>query len=71
MSYVPEIKGIGADRWIGNGLRFATAEEALAYATDLQGRWMGCKAGADNRRAGESTDPVSHVWRDGRAEAVQ
>jgi hypothetical protein len=35
---------------------------------------MGCQSGAANRRAGESPDPVSHVWIDGRlvtiAEAV-
>jgi hypothetical protein len=70
-SFIPQIKGIGEDKWSGNGLRFATADEALAYATDLQSRWMGCKGGAENRNAGESSDPVSHVWRNGRAEAVQ
>jgi hypothetical protein len=69
-SYVPEIKGVGESKWTGNGLRFATAAEALAYAEDLQGRWMGCQRGAENRRAGESTDPVSHVWQAGRAVAV-
>jgi|HubBroStandDraft_6_1064221.scaffolds.fasta_scaffold00345_2 hypothetical protein len=74
MSFVPEIKGVGESSWTGNGLRFATAAEALAYAENLQGRWMGCQRGAENRRAGESPDPVSHVWIDGRlvtiAEAV-
>jgi hypothetical protein len=74
MSYIPQIKGVGESAWTGNGLRFATADEALAYAADLQGRWMGCQSGAANRNAGESTDPVSHVWIDGRlvtiAEAV-
>ena len=62
LSYIPMVKGINESKWTGNGLRFATPEEALAYAADLQGRWMGCKGGAENRMALESTDPVSHVW---------
>jgi hypothetical protein len=62
VSYIPEVKGLGEERFVGNGCRFATPEEALAYATDLQGRWMGCKAGADNRRATESSDPVNYEW---------
>jgi hypothetical protein len=67
MSYIPMVKGVGADKWSGNGLRFATAEEALAYAADLQEQWMGCRGGAENRKAEESSDPVSHAWHNGRA----
>lgn len=66
MSYIPMIKGRGESRWTGNGLRFATPEEALAYASDLQGRWMGCEAGEANRRAEESSDAVTHAWVAGR-----
>ena len=62
MSFIPEIKGVGENKWIGNGLRFATAGEAINYAIELQGRWMGCKAGPKNRRATESDDPVTHSW---------
>ena len=62
MSYIPNIKGIGEEKWTGNGLRFATPEEALAYCIDLQGRWMGCKPGAENRKAVFSIDRVTHVW---------
>jgi hypothetical protein len=62
MSFIPEIKGVGENSWVGNGLRFATAGEAINYAIDLQNRWMGCKAGAENRRAVESDDPVTHRW---------
>ena len=65
MSYIPMVKGVGADKWLGNGLRFATAEEALAYAADLQEQWMGCRGGAENRKAEESSDPVSHAWHNG------
>jgi hypothetical protein len=67
VSYIPEVKGVGEDRWTGNGCRFATPEEAIAYATDLQGRWMGCKGGAENRRAAESVDPINYAWANGRA----
>jgi hypothetical protein len=66
MSYIPQIKGVGESAWTGNGLRFATADEALAYAADLQSRWMGCQRGADNRRAAESDDAVTHRWLAGR-----
>lgn len=62
MSYNPQIKGIGESEWTGNSLYFATPEEALAYAADLQGRWMGCKAGADNRRAEPSDEAVNYEW---------
>jgi hypothetical protein len=62
MSYVAEIKGVGEDKWTGNGLRFATPEEASAYAADLQGRWMGCQPGPQNRRVAESYDPVNYEW---------
>jgi hypothetical protein len=71
MSFNPQIKGVGEDKWTGNGLYFATPEEALAYAADLQGRWMGCKDGAENRRAEPSDQPVSHVWIDGRLVTVE
>lgn len=65
-SYIAQIRGLGEDSWTGNGLRFATAAEALAYAEDLQSRWMGCEKGAENRRAEPSEDPVSYRWIDGR-----
>jgi hypothetical protein len=42
-------------------------DEALAYAADLQSRLMGCRAGADNRNAEESSDAVGHAWVNGRA----
>ena len=45
MSYIPQIKGVSEDKWTGNGLRFATAGEAINYCIELQGRSMGCKDG--------------------------
>jgi hypothetical protein len=62
VSYIPEVVGQGETKFFGNGMRFATPEEAIAYCIDLQGRWMGCKAGAENRRATESSDPVNYEW---------
>ena len=67
MSFIPQIKGKGEDTWTGNGLRFRTAGEAINYCIDLQGRWMGCKAGSENRRAFESNDKATHVWLNGKA----
>jgi hypothetical protein len=66
MSYNPQVRGIGEARFTGNDLFFETQEEALAYAADLQDRWMGCERGADNRRAFESEKPVNYRLEKGR-----
>ena len=42
MSYKPQVKVNG--EWNGNGLRFATMEEAASRAKDLFGRWTLCTA---------------------------
>jgi hypothetical protein len=70
-SYNPQVKGIGEERFVGNGLYFATSAEALDYAKDLQSRWMGCKSGAENRRAHMTDHPVTHVWRNGAAHNIE
>ena len=62
MSYIPQIKAVREDSWSGNGLRFATAGEAINYCIDLQNRWWGCKPGPENRRAFESDETVTHRW---------
>lgn len=46
------------EKWITNGLRFATEDEAKRYGFDLGMRWMGMPEPA---RAAESDDPVSHA----------
>jgi hypothetical protein len=61
-SWAPAVKRIDEETWTVNGLRFATADEALAYCADLQSRWPGCRPGPDNRRAEPSNDPVTHAW---------
>jgi hypothetical protein len=47
--------------WAGNGLRFATKDEALANARNLMQRWLLVK----DVRADESSDPVNYKWADG------
>lgn len=46
----------GQSGWAGNGLRFATQDEALVYVNDLAFRWTS----VDDTRAIESDDPVTH-----------
>ena len=42
MSFKPEVIADKSGKWAGNGLAFATQEEALAYAKDLAGRAEWC-----------------------------
>ena len=49
--------------WNTNALRFATREEAEAYARDLYSRWTLC----EGHCAQESEDEVNYAWVDGRA----
>ena len=52
--------------WAGNGLVFASKEEAEANARDLMGRWML----VDNYKAQETEAPVNYRWVGGKLEAV-
>ena len=65
-SYQPQVRGVGEEAFTGNGLRFATAGEAIDYAIDLQSRWMGCKGGAENRRALRDCGARHPPWVEGR-----
>lgn len=58
MSYRPMVYVQG--EWAGNGLRFATEEEARANARDLMRRWFL----VDDVRVDESTDEVNYAWTD-------
>jgi len=60
MSYRPMVYVQG--EWAGNGLRFATREEAERSAHDLAMRWTL----VDDWRADESSDPVNYALVDGR-----
>lgn len=48
--------------WAGNGLRFATQEEAEQSASDLAARWFL----VEDFRVEESEDPVNYAIVDGR-----
>jgi len=56
MSFRPMVK-VG-NEWAGNGIRFATREEAESSARDLYGRWTLCV----DHRADASDDPVNYAW---------
>ena len=62
MSYRPMVYVGGG--WAGNGLRFATEEEARASACDLFSRWTLC----EDYRADQSDDEVNYVWDNGLKE---
>ena len=53
--------------WAGNGLRFATPEEAEQSAADLAARWFL----VEDYRVDESEDPVNYSIVDGRLVATQ
>jgi hypothetical protein len=52
--------------WAGNGLRFATSDEALASAQNLMARWFL----VDDIRVDESEDEVNYAWDGGLKEVV-
>jgi hypothetical protein len=64
MSYRPMVYVQG--EWAGNGLRFATSDEAEASARNLMARWFL----VDDIRADESEDEVNYAWEDGLKEVV-
>lgn len=61
MSWKPEVIADSSGKWYGNALCFATKEEAEGWALDLSWRWTSVR----DHRAAESSDPVTHVYRDG------
>jgi hypothetical protein len=64
MSYRPMVYVQG--EWAGNGLRFATSDEALASAQNLMARWFL----VDDIRVDESEDEVNYAWDNGLKEVV-
>jgi hypothetical protein len=66
MSFKPEVIADSSGEWVGNGLRFATREEAEANVRDLKMRWFLVR----DTRVSESEDAVNYRWVDGRLEAV-
>jgi hypothetical protein len=64
MSYRPMVYVQG--EWAGNGLRFATSDEAEASAQNLMARWFL----VDDIRVDESDDEVNYAWDGGLKEVV-
>jgi hypothetical protein len=62
MSWKPEVVADSSGKFYGNGLRFATYEEAFENARNLAGRWTL----VEDFRAVESEDPVNYAWVDGQ-----
>lgn len=67
MSFAAEVIADDSGKFCGNGLRFATTEEASTYARDLEARWILVR----KWRVVPSEDPVTHVIHDNRMERVQ
>jgi hypothetical protein len=66
-SWKPEIRGVRETSWSQNGLAFATRKEAEQWGFDLLLRW----SGAEDYRAVESDEPVSHRIVNDKLEAVK
>jgi hypothetical protein len=63
MSWISEVLVAGDPKWYGNGLRFATRDEAEKYVRDLEGRWTSVR----RTRVAESDAPATHRWSGGHA----
>jgi len=66
MSFRPEVIADSSGEWVPNGLRFATLEEAEAYAADLALRWTMVR----DWRVTVSGDPVNYKWVEGHASRI-
>lgn len=66
MSWAAKVQTDSSGAWYGNSLRFETAKEARAYASELELRWTAVHSWCIEA----SADPVNSVWRDGKTVAV-
>ena len=66
MSFKPEVIADSSGKFCGNGLAFATREEAEANVADLASRWFLVR----ETRVVESDEPVNYRWVAGRLEAL-
>lgn len=66
MSWRPEVIADGGGKWVGNGLRFATKEEAEANVKNLEARWILVR----ETRVVESEDAPNYAWVDGGLVAI-
>ena len=58
MSFAPQVKVIGEDKFVGNALRFATEQEAHDSAYDLSARWTA----VIDFHVAPSDDPVNYSY---------
>jgi hypothetical protein len=66
MSWKPEVIADNSGQFSGNGLAFATREEAEANVKDLAQRWTLVR----DTRVVESSQPVNYAWINGKLEPV-
>jgi hypothetical protein len=64
MSFKPEVIADSTGKWCGNGLAFATEQEALDNVSDLAMRWYAVR---ETRVVG-STEPVNYSYVDRKRE---
>jgi hypothetical protein len=64
MSFKPEVIADASGKWCGNALRFATRDEAEAYALSLMMQWLAVR----DTRIVESDDPVNYRYANSRLE---
>jgi hypothetical protein len=57
MSYKAEVIADNSGEWVGNGLRFESHAQALAYVRELACRWTAVR----ETRVVESDDPVTET----------
>jgi hypothetical protein len=62
MAWKPEVIADDTGNWYGNGLRFATKEEAEANVFDLMMRWTEVR----DTRVVECNDRVNYRWVPGK-----
>lgn len=67
MSWRPEVIADSSGKWTGNGLRFATEQEALDNVRDLSMRWFAVR----ETRAVECDDPVNYSYVGGALSKVE
>lgn len=56
LSFAPEVIADSSGAWTGNGLRFATENEAELWVRDLSMRWFAVR----ETRVVPSTEPVNY-----------
>ena len=67
MSFAGEVIADDTGKFVGNGCRFETCEEADAYVRDLAFRWRLVR----QTRVVESEEPVNYRFVEGRLQSTE